>query len=208
MPRLPIDYANTIIYKIVCNDLNITECYVGHTTDIVRRKYDHKSNCKNETNKYHNLKIYKAIRENGGWENWCMVIIEKYPCKDVSEACIRERYYYEQLHSNLNMKFPQRNKKEYQEINKEKMVENAKAYYIANREQHLSNVHIYADSHKNEINQRAKLYRVSNKEHIKERRSKLFVCKCGSEINYSSKSQHLKTKVHNDLMLCKNVTSV
>ena len=32
MPKKEIDYSNTIIYRIVCKDTNITECYVGHTT--------------------------------------------------------------------------------------------------------------------------------------------------------------------------------
>jgi hypothetical protein len=193
MPRVPIDYANTIIYKIVCNDLSITDCYVGHTTDFVRRKSCHKYICKNEKDEKHNLKIYKAIRDNGGWTNWCMITIEKYPCKDVYEACIRERYYYEQLNSNLNMVFPQRNKKE---------------YYVANREQIISNTHIYADSHKNEISQRNKLYKVLNKEQLKINRSKPSVCECGRKINHQNKTEHLKTKIHNDLMVCKNVTPV
>jgi predicted GIY-YIG superfamily endonuclease len=86
MPRLPIDYANTIIYKIVCNDLNITECYVGHTTDIVRRKYNHKNCSVNEKSKDYNTKLYKTIREKGGFDNYSMIEIEKYPCKDVQEA--------------------------------------------------------------------------------------------------------------------------
>ena len=47
MPKLPIDYSKTIIYKIVCNDTNITDCYVGHTTDITRRKAHHKCSCNN-----------------------------------------------------------------------------------------------------------------------------------------------------------------
>jgi predicted GIY-YIG superfamily endonuclease len=51
MPRLPIDYANTLIYKIVCNDLNVTECYVGHTTDFTRRKSNHRYRCITETEK-------------------------------------------------------------------------------------------------------------------------------------------------------------
>ena len=37
MPKLPIDYSKTIIYKIICCDLNIKDCYVGHTTDFTRR---------------------------------------------------------------------------------------------------------------------------------------------------------------------------
>ena len=35
------EYANTIIYKIVCNDLNITDCYVGNTTKFTNRKSPH-----------------------------------------------------------------------------------------------------------------------------------------------------------------------
>jgi hypothetical protein len=178
MPRVPINYANTIIYKIVCNDLSITDCYVGHTTDIVRRKNSHKNRCANEKDKKHNLKIYKAIRANEGWENWSIVEIEKYPCNDVFEARARERYYYEQLHSSLNMVFPQRNEKEYREMNKEKNSEYSKSY------------------------------RLFNKIKIKERRSKLFVCECGRELIYDNKSDHLKSKIHNDLILCKNVTPV
>ena len=46
MPRKPIDYSKTISYKIVCNDLSITDCYVGHTTDFTKRKSHHKSDCK------------------------------------------------------------------------------------------------------------------------------------------------------------------
>jgi hypothetical protein len=178
MPRLPIDYANTIIYKIVCNDLSITECYVGHTTDFVRMKSDHKKSCNNENHKIHNLKIYKTIRDNEGWANWSMLTIEKYPCKDVHEACARERYYYEQLNSTLNIRFPQRDQKEYREMHKEKILEYSKSY------------------------------KLSNKEQIKIKRSKLSVCECGLERNHNNRSHHLKSKTHNDLMLSKNVTPV
>ena len=38
MPCLPIDYSNTVIYKILCNDLSIADCYVGQTTASTRRK--------------------------------------------------------------------------------------------------------------------------------------------------------------------------
>jgi predicted GIY-YIG superfamily endonuclease len=58
MPRLAVDYSKTVIYKIVCNDLSITECYVGHTTDFVRRKQAHKHNCNNQKRKSHHLKVY------------------------------------------------------------------------------------------------------------------------------------------------------
>ena len=91
MPRIPINYQNTIIYKIVCNDLNIKDLYVGHTTDFKRRKSEHKLNCNNQKSEKYNMKIYKVIRNNQGWDNWSMIEIEKYPCNDSKEATARER---------------------------------------------------------------------------------------------------------------------
>ncbi len=48
MPKTKIDYSKTIIYRIVCKDLSITECYVGHTTNFTKRKCQHKNDCNNE----------------------------------------------------------------------------------------------------------------------------------------------------------------
>ncbi len=42
MPKVEIDYSTTIIYKITCNDSNVTDKYVGHTTNFVQRKHAHK----------------------------------------------------------------------------------------------------------------------------------------------------------------------
>ena len=39
MPKKIIDYSKTIIYKIVCNDLTITEVYVGHTKILLIGKH-------------------------------------------------------------------------------------------------------------------------------------------------------------------------
>ena len=50
MPRNAIDYTNTRFYKIVCLDLTVDGCYVGHTTNFSSRKSVHKHNCSNEKN--------------------------------------------------------------------------------------------------------------------------------------------------------------
>lgn len=99
MPKKNIDYSNTIIYKIYCKDEIIKDIYVGHTTNFVNRKYSHKIACNNLNN---TLKIYNTIRNNGGWENWDMVEIAKYCCKDATEARIKEQFHYEELKSSLN----------------------------------------------------------------------------------------------------------
>jgi hypothetical protein len=102
MPKVNIDYSNTIIYKISCNDLLITNIYVGHTTNFVQRKYAHKQTCNNINSPYYNLKLYKTIRENGNWSNWTMSIINFYNCKNHLEARQKEHEYFIKLKASLN----------------------------------------------------------------------------------------------------------
>jgi hypothetical protein len=112
MPKDIINYSSTIIYKIVCKDLNIKDMYIGHTTNFIKRKQNHKYDCINPNSKHHNLKVYSTIRDNGNWENWDMIEIEKYNCNDRNEAAARERYWYENLQAKLNSDYPHRTKKE------------------------------------------------------------------------------------------------
>jgi hypothetical protein len=98
-----VDYTNTIIYKIYCKNENITDLYVGHTTNFLERKYAHKLACNNLKN---TQKIYSFIRNNGGWENWDIIEIAKYNCKDVYEARKREQEHFEKLNATLNTTQP------------------------------------------------------------------------------------------------------
>jgi hypothetical protein len=183
MPRKEIDYSKTVIYKIVCNDLSITDIYVGSTTQFTKRKYNHKSLCANEKGKKYNYKLYKTIREHGGWENWSMIQIEEYPCGSANEARERERYLYEQLNASLNTLYPNRNSKEYYDENKEKIKERVryyndrnkemiqtrgKSYYEANEDSIKEKMKDYYTANKDIVKERAKKYRESNKEKIKE----------------------------------------
>ena len=61
MPRIAIDYTNTIIYKIQHND-NDELIYVGHTTDFTKRKSSHKTNTNSVSGKAYNRQVYKMIR--------------------------------------------------------------------------------------------------------------------------------------------------
>ena len=134
MPKKAIDFSKTIIYKIVCNDSNITDCYVGHTTEFTKRKNNHKSNCNNENSNKYNLNVYEFIRINSGWDNWSMIEIEKYPCNDNNESCARERYWLETLKANLNMNIPSRTNKEYKEFNNLLINEQNKQYREINKD--------------------------------------------------------------------------
>ena len=95
MTRLKINYQNLMIYKIVCKDLSITPVYIGSTTDFTNRKYDHKSSCENVNGKKYHYELYQFIRNNGGWCNWDMILIENYPCISKLESLRKERNWYE-----------------------------------------------------------------------------------------------------------------
>jgi hypothetical protein len=102
MPKIEIDYSNTIIYKITCKDETITDLYVGHTTNFVQRKYAHKVSCTNSKSINYNCKVYQVIRNNGGWDNWNMEIIDFINCKDLYEARKKEHEYFVSLNATLN----------------------------------------------------------------------------------------------------------
>jgi hypothetical protein len=102
MPKTEIDYSNTIIYKIACKDENIKDVYVGHTTNFVQRKHCHKQSCSNVKAANYTCKVYKTIRENGGWNNWRMEIVNFFNCADHYEARKKEQEYFLLLNANLN----------------------------------------------------------------------------------------------------------
>jgi len=100
MPKTNIDYANTVMYKIVCKDETIKDVYVGHTTNFVKRKYQHKKLCGSMC--IYSDKLYNFIKKNGGWDNWNMIELEMYPCCNLKEALIRERYWIDNEKATLN----------------------------------------------------------------------------------------------------------
>jgi hypothetical protein len=102
MPKVEIDYSNTIIYKITCKNPAITDVYVGHTTNFVQRKHAHKQSCNNNKSSNHACKLYEVIRANGGWANWQMEIINFFNCADHYAARKKEQEYFIELKATLN----------------------------------------------------------------------------------------------------------
>jgi len=150
MPKENIDYSNTIIYKICCKDETIKDLYVGHTTNFIQRKYLHKTACNNINA---TAKIYNTIRSNGGWENWDMIEIAKYCCKDSTEARIKEQYHYNELQSTLNSVPPYIDKSLYFCSNCNLQCSNPKQY----------NAHILSNKHIKNINNNENDNKISKK---------------------------------------------
>ena len=151
MPKTPINYEQTHFYKLCCNDLEVPDIYVGHTTDFRQRKRSHKKNCCSEQSPDHNLPVYQFIREHGTWSNWSMILLETKPCSGALEARKMEREYIEMLNATPHQRVPSRTKKEHYEDNKDRILQHCKEY---------------AEDNKDKIREWQKQYRVDNKEDI------------------------------------------
>jgi predicted GIY-YIG superfamily endonuclease len=159
MPKLPIDYSNTTIYKLVHKeDYDNANIYIGSTTDFIRRKNNHKSNCCNEKSKEYNEKKYQYIRGNGDWGEWNMIEVEKFPCNDKREAEAREEYWRCHFNSQLNIRRAYITnvekidyKKQFYLDNKDNILKQKKQYYEANKQKKLEYMKQYYYNKKNNI---------------------------------------------------------
>ena len=180
-----VNYGKSMIYKLVCNDVNISDCYVGSTTNFYRRKQQHKFDCNNENRKIYNQYKYQFIRSNGGFENWSMIIIENYACENKRQLEKRERYFMELLNATLNSYTPF--------LTEEEKKEQKKEYDKEYRENHIE-----------EIKEKDKNYKENNKDKIKEyfksinekHKKEKYNCVCGSNLRLADKKRHLKTTKH------------
>ena len=188
MPLNKISYDNTHFYKIVCKNIEINDIYVGHTTNFRCRKNQHKTTTTNQAAECYNSTVYRFIRENGGWINFDMILIETTKCDNKLEAEKIERKYIEELYATLNSVIPWRSKEEKQEYkhnwckdNRERNIKAKKESYISNREERLD---------------KSKKYYEENNEKCKEWKNGVITCECGNKFTNANKARHFKTKTH------------
>ena len=144
MPKIPKDYSRTVIYKLVNKeDYDNANIYIGSTTNFTKRKCEHKSDCMNKNGVKYNQKIYHFIRDNGGWDEWNMIEIEKYPCLDNNEAKAKEEYWRIHFNAVLNMKkchidislqeYQKQYQTQYRLDNRDKNIEYQRNYRLINK---------------------------------------------------------------------------
>ena len=114
-------YNNSLVYKLVCKDINVKNVYVGSTCSYRLRQNNHKHNTTNPNGKKYNQYVYQIIRLNGGWENWDMVLIERCNVNDKLELLKIERNKMEELNADLNKCIPSRTQAEWKLENAEKL---------------------------------------------------------------------------------------
>ena len=192
MARMKTDYSKGSIYKIVCRDNNIMDCYVGSTTNLTSRKCSHRKRCNDENDTKHYYQVYKFIRDTGGWDNWNFVLIEHFSCKDNDELRAREQYHYKLLNTTLNSRPPlatdeytkeritqykldnQDKIKQWRIDNQKTIKANKLKYYRENREMIVDRQTTRYNENKTEILAKNAIYREVNRDKILARRRELY----------------------------------
>lgn len=193
------EYALTdyIMYKICPKNTDLKYCYIGQTTNFGNRQRQHLKNAVTKSDKKHyHLKHYVTIRENGGWDEWEMIEIEKFNGKTKLEARMREQELIKEHNANLNIlsafvteeqrastkkaiteKYREENKellkeqtKQYKEDHKDIIAEQMKKYREENKEKIRAKTKEYIENNKEKHHETQKDWREKNKEISKEKR--------------------------------------
>ena len=201
MPKKPVDYSKACVYKICCKNITIKDVYVGSTTNLHKRRSQHKCDCNKPDSKGHNIPVYQFIRSTGGWDCWEVVKIEDCPC-DCDEDLRRcERYWMERLQATLNSINPftgfathQEYHKDYDQRHKDHIVAYQKVYRQEHKEEILANQKAHYQNHKEEILAYQKEYRQEHKVEIAARKQASYQ-KNKEEILAKQKAHYQKNKV-------------
>lgn len=124
---------NYSIYKIFCKDPEVKAVYVGSTTKLRERLKTHRTTANNPNNPHSGYKLYAAIREHGGWDNWSFEVLEEMENVAKIDARKREEEWTKQLGATLNTW------KAYRDLTQAKnYYEKGSEWYKKNQERSLS----------------------------------------------------------------------
>lgn len=192
-------YQNGQIYKIV--DLGYSKCYIGSTCEKLYKRFSrHKESYNAYKTGKHRLTSSFILFEESGVENCKIEWIEDYPCNSKKELEAREGYY-QQITDCLNKKLAGRTDAQWREENKDVLREKSRIYREEHREELLTKKQ-YRDEHKHEINEKRREQRKLEPEKNREQerqayqrnkavKQRLWTCKCGATMYFSSKAKHL-----------------
>ena len=163
------------VYVIKCKDENIKDCYIGSTINLYSRKKYHKCVYNNPDNKSYNYKVYKFIRDNGGFDNFSIEVIKEVEVENKKELLQYELEQYTLLRPSLNCNIPiigtdkttyqKKYQKQYQEKNKEYCKHYRNEYYNKNKDYHKKRYIEKIDEYKKRNNNRYKLLKTLLENH-------------------------------------------
>ena len=98
---------STVTFYKLKHSTDITkECYVGCTKNMICRKSVHKYDCNTPNKKKYNFKVYRYIRANDGFDNWCFEVLEQKEGLSKRDRHIREGMLIVQHNATLNVQDP------------------------------------------------------------------------------------------------------
>ena len=164
-------YDKACIYKIFCKDEKIKDFYIGSTINTINNRWaGHKT-----TSKKNNNKLYKFIKDNGGFKNFDFEIIQDYPTNNLYKLREVENEYILILKPSLNSNKPfiepserEQYLKDYRKNNKERrkkwLEDNKEILKKKNKERYEKN--------KERFKIKKKEWEEKNKEIIKKKKKK------------------------------------
>ncbi len=169
------NYNQCYVYKISSKNKNIQQCYIGSTTNIKKRLYNHRCSANNENHNNYNMELYKFIRFHGGFDSFNFEILEELSCQNKKELHTIEKNYIIQNNNVLNLKIPTRTKKQYYDDNSDKIKEYQKQLRIENikkyGDEYLNKKREYQTQYQNNNRQKTRDYSNkwvrNNKDHCK-----------------------------------------
>lgn len=165
-----------IIYKVIDNTTNEV-IYVGSTKQkyFSMRVGDHRK----PSNKRH-MYFYDYVNENGGWSNFIFVPIEEIEFVKDEERFQKEREAIELLSPLCNVALP------YKTDEEKRILKNENNKHF--RDNHPNYHHRYRETES---------YKLS----VKARCETIITCECGGTYHLQNKSNHMKSKYHNEFVM-------
>lgn len=205
------DYSKGKIYLIKNNVNDLV--YVGSTTLPLGRRFKQHKDDSRKLDKQH-WKLYEAFTSLGV-QNFCIELIEKYPCESMSELLQREGFFIRTMNSiekGYNKTLSGRTIQEYKQDNKDRILErdrrSAREYYRKNTDAVLQHnkeyrsrpdvqqrIQAYAKeysiTHKQEKQEYNKLYKELKGDVIRARAGELITCEhCNKQVRRDHRKKH------------------
>ena len=217
------DYQQGKIYKIECNVTG--KVYIGSTCEptLARRLAGHVGGYKRYLNGTYNYVSSFDVIQN---EDYCIVLLEKYPCNTKDDLYARERYWTNNIDCVNKIKGQgmyheigeKGYQKQYYNDNKEKIIEKSKEYYNDNKDKIIEKSKEYYNDNKDKIIERSKNYRQKNieklstkynyeknKDKLKEKFKEKHNCTCGGKYTHIHKQQHIRSAKHQQYLKHKTI---
>lgn len=159
------DFSKGMIYRIVCNITG--DVYIGGSSQTCAQRLSQHVNSYKLWVK-DNTKLYTSSYIILARNDYKLILVESYPCKNNDELRAREQFWIDQTEC----------------VNKyraHRTPEQKKQWFQDNVER------------KKELN---KNYQTDNAERISEWKKQVITCVCGSEVQISVKARHNKSQKH------------